>query len=37
MATIKKFLDLLYGQVDRGIYVWGGNGENLTAMRFNIA
>jgi hypothetical protein len=26
MATIKEFLDLLYDQVDRGIYVLGGNG-----------
>lgn len=32
MATIKEFLDLLYGQVDRGIYVWGGDGENLSDM-----
>lgn len=34
---LKEFLDLLYGQVDRGIYVWGGNGEDLTAMRDPIA
>ncbi len=32
MATVKEFLDLLYSQVDRGIYVWGGNGQNLSAM-----
>ena len=32
MATVKEFLDLLYSQVDRGIYVWGGNGENLLTM-----
>lgn len=37
MATVKEFLDLLYDQVDRGIYVWGGNGEDLTAMRDPIA
>lgn len=26
MASVNEFLNLLYGQVDRGIYVWGGNG-----------
>ena len=33
MATVKCFLDLLCDQVGKGIYVWGGNGEDLTAMR----
>ena len=37
MATVNEFLDLLYGQVDRGIYVWGGNGENLSEMDKPIA
>ena len=37
MATIKEFLDLLYSQVDRGIYVWGGNGELLDAMSDPVA
>jgi cell wall-associated NlpC family hydrolase len=30
--SITKFIDLLSSQVDRGIYVWGGNGENLSEM-----
>ena len=30
--TIQNFLDLLESQVGRGIYVWGGNGENLLQM-----
>lgn len=33
MATVSEFLNLLYGQVDRGIYVWGGNGEVLDQMK----
>lgn len=37
MATIKEFLDLLYAQVDRGVYVWGGNGEILTDMEKPLA
>ena len=37
MASVKEFLDLLYGQVDRGIYVWGGDGENLSEMEKPIA
>lgn len=37
MATISEFLDLLYAQVDRGIYVWGGNGENLLCIDDPIA
>lgn len=32
MSKVNEFLNLLYGQVDRGIYVWGGNGENLLTM-----
>ena len=32
MATVKEFLDILSSQVDKGIYVWGGNGENLLVM-----
>ena len=31
-ADVNEFLNLLYSQVDRGIYVWGGNGENLSEM-----
>ena len=30
--TIQNFLDLLESQVGHGIYVWGGNGENLLQM-----
>ena len=37
MATVKCFLDLLCDQVGKGIYVWGGNGEDLTAMSDPIA
>ncbi len=37
MATVNDFLNLLYDQVDRGIYVWGGNGENLLTMSDPIA
>ena len=29
MASIKKFCDLAKGQVNKGIYVWGANGELL--------
>lgn len=32
MADVNEFLNLLYSQVNRGIYVWGGNGENLSEM-----
>jgi cell wall-associated NlpC family hydrolase len=32
MTDVNEFLNLLYSQVDRGIYVWGGNGENLSEM-----
>lgn len=31
--SITEFIDLLSSQVDRGIYVWGGNGEVLTGMQ----
>ncbi len=37
MSTVKEFLDMLYGQVDRGIYVWAGNGEILDKMEKPIA
>lgn len=36
-ADISEFLNLLYSQVDRGIYVWGGNGQDLTAMPDPVA
>jgi len=29
---LKEFIDLLCDQVNKGIYVWGGNGENLLVM-----
>lgn len=32
MCKLSEFIALLESQVDRGIYVWGGNGEDLTAM-----
>ncbi len=32
MNTIDKFIETLRTQVDNGIYVWGGNGEDLRAM-----
>lgn len=31
-TDVAAFMNLLYSQVDRGIYVWGGNGQNLSAM-----
>lgn len=31
-ADVHEFLNLIHSQVDRGIYVWGGNGENLSEM-----
>lgn len=37
MEIINEFISILQSQVDRGIYVWGGNGEDLTAMRDPIA
>jgi len=33
MTLIEKFEELLRSQVNRGIYVWGGNGENLCEMK----
>ena len=33
MKLIEEFETLLNGQVGRGIYVWGGNGENLCGMK----
>lgn len=33
MTLIEEFEGLLKGQVNRGIYVWGGNGENLSEMQ----
>ncbi|MDO4564851.1 MAG: peptidoglycan-binding protein [Clostridia bacterium] len=32
MGVITDFTDLLTGQVGKGIYVWGGDGENLSEM-----
>ena len=32
MSIKTDFIDLVDGQVNRGIYVRGGNGENLSAM-----
>ena len=32
MSELTDFLNLLRGQVGRGIYVWGGNGQNLSEM-----
>lgn len=37
MATTNDFLKLLYDQVGRGIYVWGGDGELLDTMENPIA
>ena len=34
---LKEFLDLLCDQVNKGIYVWGGNGENLLCIDDPIA
>lgn len=33
MTLIEKFEELLRSQVNRGIYVWGANGENLSEMQ----
>lgn len=33
MTLIEEFEKLLEGQVNKGIYVWGGNGENLSEMK----
>ena len=32
MNTIEEFIDILRTQVNNGIYVWGGNGEDLISM-----
>lgn len=32
MTKLEQFLELLYSQVDKGIYVWGANGEILDDM-----
>lgn len=32
MSKVSEFIDLLRSQVNRGIYCWGANGENLSAM-----
>ena len=37
MSELTDFLNLLRGQVGRGIYVWGGNGQDLNAMSDPIA
>lgn len=37
MSELDQFIDILLSQVDRGIYVWGGNGEDLTSMNDPIA
>ena len=36
-SILADFLALLYGQVNRGIYVWGGDGEILSDMDNPIA
>lgn len=33
MTLIEEFVKLLEGQVNKGIYVWGGNGEDLCKMK----
>ena len=33
MNKIERFIELLSAQIDKGIYVWGGDGENITAMK----
>ena len=32
MSKLKDYISLLWSQVGKGIYVYGGNGEDLTAM-----
>lgn len=32
MGKAQQFIDLLETQVNKGIYVWGGNGEDLNSM-----
>ena len=36
-GKLHEFLVLLYDQVGRGIYVWGGDGENLSEMSKPVA
>ncbi len=31
--NLKEFMELLHNQVGKGIYVWGSDGEDLTAMK----
>ena len=35
--TLIQFIEAMRSQVNKGIYVWGGNGEDLTAMNDPIA
>lgn len=37
MSIISEFVELLLSQVGKGIYVWGGDGENLSEMNDPIA
>ena len=37
MSKLYDFLNLLYDQVGRGIYVWGGDGELLDTMSNPVA
>lgn len=37
MNELEKFIDLLDGQVRRGIYVWGGDGEIIDNMQDPVA
>lgn len=37
MTKITEFVDLLRTQTDKGIYVWGGDGQNLSAMNDPIS
>lgn len=30
---VESFISRMLSQVDRGVYVWGGNGENLSGMK----
>lgn len=32
MNKIERFIELLSTQIGKGIYVWGGNGENISCM-----
>lgn len=37
MSELDQFIDILLSQVNKGIYVWGGNGEDLLAMSDPVA